>query len=88
MCAFAVQAGFPRATVPFVALSSAGEVLRFVPAKGSYMAVLAALKALGRLVSLPALISEGLGLEEEAVTNKLISLLDTRNLDSYGALFF
>ena len=52
------------------------------------MAVLTVLKALGRLISLLALISKGLGLEEEAVTNKLISLLDTRNLDSYRALFF
>ena len=71
-----------------MALSSAGEAPGFVPAKGSCVAVLAALKALGRLISLPALTGEGLGLEEEAVTNKLISLLDTRNLDSYGALFF
>ena len=52
------------------------------------MAVLTALKTLGRLISLPALIGKGLRLEEEAVTNNLISLLDTRNLDSYGALFF
>ena len=71
-----------------MALSSVGKALRFFLVKGSYIAVLTVLKALGRLISLPALIGEGLGLEEEAVINKLISLLDTRNLDSYGALFF
>ena len=87
MRAFIVQVGFPRVIVPFVALSSVGKAPGFVPAKGSYVAVLTALKVLGRLSSMPALISEGLGLEEEAVANKLISLLDARNLNSYRALF-
>ena len=52
------------------------------------MAVLTALEALGRFYSLLALAGKGLGFEKEAITNKLISCLNTRHLDSYYILLF